>query len=291
MSVPAAYIGVIIIWSTTPLAIQWSSESVGFLFGVVLRMLIGLTLAGLLLMLTQRRWSWSSQAVRAYFAVALGIYGAMISVYWGAQYIPSGLISVLFGLTPIVTGIMAMVLLGERSLNVFKLSGVLVAIGGLTLIFSADLVLGDQAYLGIVAVLCSVVIHSLSAILIKKIDAQVTALELTTGGLLFSVGAYLVTWFLSGNGWPEQIPLRAMGSIVYLGVFGSVLGFFMYFYALKRLSAVTIALVTLITPVIALLLGFVVNGERLSAEVLAGSGLVLLGLLIYQNLLIRVKAP
>ncbi len=262
----------------------------GFLFGVVLRMLIGLALAGLMLMLIQRRWSWDKQAVRAYFAVALGIYGAMISVYWGAQFIPSGLISVLFGLTPIVTGIMAMALMGERSLSVFKLTGILVAIAGLMLIFNADLVLGEQAYLGIIAVLCSVVIHSLSAILVKKIDAQVTALELTTGGLLISVGAYLVTWFLSGNGWPEQIPVRAMSSIVYLGVFGSVLGFFMYFYALKRLSAVTIALVTLISPVIALMLGFALNGERLSAEVLAGSGLVLLGLMIYQNLLLRVKA-
>lgn len=262
----------------------------GFLFGVVLRMLIGLALAGPMLMLIQRRWSWDGQAVRAYFAVALGIYGAMISVYWGAQFIPSGLIAVLFGLTPIVTGIMAMALLGERSLTLLKMFGVLVAIAGLVLIFNADLVLGDQAYLGITAVLCSVVIHSLSAVLVKKIDAQVTALELTTGGLLFSVVAYLVTWFISGNGWPAEIPDRALSSIVYLGVFGSVLGFFMYFYALKRLSAVTIALVTLITPVIALMLGVAVNGERLSLEVLAGSGLVLLGLLIYQNLLIKVRS-
>jgi drug/metabolite transporter (DMT)-like permease len=290
MSVPAAYIGVIIIWSTTPLAIQWSSDSVGFLFGVVLRMLIGLALAAPLLVLIQRRWSWDGQAVRAYSAVAMGIYGAMISVYWGAQFIPSGLISVLFGLTPIVTGIMAMALLGERSLTWLKLLGVLVAVTGLFLIFNADMVLGNQAYLGIAAVLCSVVIHSLSAVLVKKINAQVTALELTTGGLLFSVVAYLVTWFLSGNGWPEHVPARALSSIVYLGVFGSVLGFFMYFYALNRLNAVTIALVTLITPVLALMLGFAVNGERLSAEVLAGSGLVMLGLLIYQNLLIRVKA-
>ncbi|MDX1336059.1 MAG: EamA family transporter, partial [Gammaproteobacteria bacterium] len=42
MSVPAAYMGIIMIWATTPLAIKWSGESVGFLFGVSARMLIGL---------------------------------------------------------------------------------------------------------------------------------------------------------------------------------------------------------------------------------------------------------
>ena len=42
MSVPAAYLGVIIIWSTTPLAIKWSGDDVGFQFGVAARMLVGL---------------------------------------------------------------------------------------------------------------------------------------------------------------------------------------------------------------------------------------------------------
>ena len=44
MSVPASYIAVIVIWSTTPLAIQWSGDEVGYQFGVAARMVIGLAL-------------------------------------------------------------------------------------------------------------------------------------------------------------------------------------------------------------------------------------------------------
>ncbi|HID49904.1 MAG TPA: EamA family transporter, partial [Chromatiales bacterium] len=49
MSVPAAYVGIIIVWSTTPLAIKWSGEGAGFLFGVSARMLLGAVVCLLLL--------------------------------------------------------------------------------------------------------------------------------------------------------------------------------------------------------------------------------------------------
>ena len=54
MSVPAAYLGVVIIWSSTPLAIKWSGEGPGFLFGVASRTLLG-TLVCVLLMLLLRQ--------------------------------------------------------------------------------------------------------------------------------------------------------------------------------------------------------------------------------------------
>ncbi|MET0109749.1 MAG: hypothetical protein ABW084_12685 [Candidatus Thiodiazotropha sp.] len=49
MSVPAAYLGIVLIWGTTPLAIKWSGEGVGYLFGVTGRMVIGVILALLVL--------------------------------------------------------------------------------------------------------------------------------------------------------------------------------------------------------------------------------------------------
>ena len=104
MSVPAAYIGVILIWSTTPLAIKWSGEGAGYLFGVTARMVIGVLLALLVLALLRRPMQWHRKARLSYLVAGGSIYGAMLTIYWAAQFIPSGWISVVFGLTPIMTG-------------------------------------------------------------------------------------------------------------------------------------------------------------------------------------------
>jgi len=289
MSVPAAYIGVIIIWATTPLAIKWSGESVGFLFGVSARMLIGVVLASVLILLLRRPWRWHRRAVRAYLAVALGLYGAMICVYWGAQYIPSGLISVVFGLTPPLTGIMAWILLAERVFTLPRVIGMSLGLIGLGLIFGVDLSHGSPAWMGIVAVVCSVILYSFSTVWVKSLNAQVSALELTAGGLVIASILYVLTWWLSGGSIPESLPLRSIGSIVYLGIFGSVFGFVMFYYALSRVQASTMALLTLITPVLALFLGYFLNAESVEPVALLGSGMILLGLVLYQGDPIRTR--
>ncbi len=97
MSIPAAYIAVILIWSTTPLAIQWSSIGAGFSFAVMARMVIGLVLAGLLLAVWRIGLPMHRRARMSYLASGLGIFDAMLCTYWGAQNISSGLVSVLFG--------------------------------------------------------------------------------------------------------------------------------------------------------------------------------------------------
>ena len=106
MSVPTAYIGVIVIWTTTPLAIKWSGEGSHFMFAVTTRMVIAAVLSLLILKATRTPLPWHKPARDTYLVGGLGIFGAMTLVYWGAQFIPSGWISVIFGLTPIMTGLM-----------------------------------------------------------------------------------------------------------------------------------------------------------------------------------------
>jgi len=283
MSVPLAYIGVIIIWSTTPLAIKWSGGDSGFLFGVTARMLIGLLFSSLLIMMiSRRRLPWDALARKAYLVAGIAIYGAMLSVYWGSQYISSGFISVIFGLNPIVTGIMAALWLNERSLTPAKMLGVLLGVIGLTVIFSQAVQLGNHAVIGIAAVCLSVLLHSWSSVWFKKLDINLTALEITHGGLLISVPLYLLTWFIMQGTWPENFSQRGLGSIVYLGLFGSVLGFIMFFYILKHIEVSRVSLITLITPVVALFLGYALNNEVLNTGVWTGTGLILLGMSFYQ---------
>jgi drug/metabolite transporter (DMT)-like permease len=288
MSVPAAYTGVIMIWATTPLAIKWSGESVGFLFGVSARMLIGLVVIAVLMLLLRRPLSWNRQAMMAYAGVAMAIYGAMTLVYWGAQFIPSGLVSVLFGLTPVVTGLIAGLWLGERVFTPYKVTGIALGLMGLGLIFGLDFNTEGQGLLGLLAVVLAVIVHAFSVVWVKKADAQVSALELTAGGLLLANVLFLLTWTASGESLPVAVPDKALWSIVYLGVFGSVLGFVLFYYALKRLQASTMALLTLITPVLALMLGRVLNNESIGFVTYMGSGMILLGLVLYQAELMRV---
>lgn len=282
MSVPTAYIGVVLIWSTTPLAIKWSGEGPGFLFGVAARMWIGALVCVLLLTLLSRALPRDPRALKSYLAGGIGVFGAMTSVYWGAQYIPSGLISVLFGLTPIVTGLMAVWWLQERALTVPKLLGILLALGGLILVFARGLHLGEQAGYGIAAVVLAVCLHSLSMVLVKKIDAHLSGLESTSGALLVAAPCYLLTWLLLDGQWPAEIGARAGASILYLAVFGSVLGFIMFFYVLKQIDASRVALVTLLTPVLALLFGRLFNQEQIGLELYLGAALILLGMGLYQ---------
>ena len=282
MSVPAAYLGVIIIWSTTPLAIKWSGEDVGFLFGVASRMLLGAAVCSLLLLILARKLPWHREARLTYLAAGLGIYGAMMSVYWGAQYIASGLIAVIFGLTPIVTGVIAAIWLQERSLTASKLTGILLGIIGLIVIFGSGIELSDGAGYGIAAVLVAVILHSISAVWVKAINARLAALEVTNGGLLIAAPLYLLTWLLFSEGWPEVISNRTAMAIAYLAVFGSVLGFIMYFYVLKYIDASRVALVTLLTPVLALLLGQRLNNETIEPAVWVGTFCILIGMSVYQ---------
>ena len=108
------------------------------------------------------------------------------------------------------------------------------------------------------------------------------ALAVTGGGLLVAVPLYMMTWWLADGAVPETMPLRAGLAIFYLGVMGSVVGFVLYYYALKHLTAGRLALITMVTPVTALLLGRALNSERVGPEVWLGTALILSGLALYQ---------
>ncbi len=281
MSVPAAYLGVILIWSTTPLAIKWSGEA-GFLFGVTTRMLIGAVLCFVLLRLLRVSFPWHRDARRAYLAAALGVFGSMMCAYWGAQFIPSGFISVLFGITPFATGIMAAVWLDERFPSPMRLVGIGLGVIGLFFIFGAGLRLEGQAWLGISAVLVAALLHSASGVWIKRTGARVHPVALNAGALSIAVPLYAISWLAFERHLPEQLGMRPLAAIVYLGVFGTALGFVLYFYVLQHLPAGVIALITLIAPVIALFIGHWLNGEIIHAMVWVGTGCILAGLLLYQ---------
>jgi len=282
MSVPAAFLAIVLIWSTTPLAVKWSGEGPGFLFGALGRMALASMLCLALVAALRLAFPWHRDARRTYFSGALGLYGAMLCIYWAAQYVPSGLIAVLFGLSPLVTALLAQPLLGERALNPARLSGMLLALAGLVAIFGASLALGPHMAQGLMGLLTGVLLQSLSMVLVKRYGAELPSLTVTSGALLVATPLFFLTWLIFDHHAPAVLPARALMSIVYLGVVGSLIGFTLFYYVLKRVTANTSALITLVTPVLALLLGAVINHEHVGARIWAGTALVLAGLALHQ---------
>lgn len=282
VSIPAAYLGVILIWTTTPLAIKWSGEGAGYLFGVTGRMVIGVVMATLLLSMMGKRLQWHKKARQTYVAGGLGIYGAMILVYWGVQFIPSGWVSIIFGLSPVITGLLASIFLSETALTPVRLLGIMLGIMGLVIVFAEGSDLSSQAMLGVTAVALSTLVHSISTVWVKKIAAALPGMTITTGSLIVAVVLFLLTWFFTGASWPQTIETRTAGSIIYLGMVGSVLGFALYFYVLTHVEATRVSLIALITPVTALLLGARFNDEVISIQVWMGVLVITSGLLVFQ---------
>ena len=277
-----AYLGVIILWSTTPLAIKWSSEGAGFLFAVTSRMTLGLIASWCLLRLFGHSLPMHKSARQTYLVSGLNIYLTMCLVYWASQYIPSGWISVVFGLSPIITGILATILLSEDALLPTKVLGMAMGVVGLSMIFGHGYQSGFEFVMGIAAVLLGTILHSLSAVLIKRFQARISGVAATTGGLTFATPLFIITWMLVEGGLPAEVTPRALWAILYLGIVGSSIGFALYYYILIRMSVSRVALITLITPVTALTIGNVFNHEPLSTNILTGTGLIVSGLLLHE---------
>ncbi|CAA6823990.1 MAG: Permease of the drug/metabolite transporter (DMT) superfamily [uncultured Thiotrichaceae bacterium] len=282
MNVPLAFLVVITLWSTTPLTIQWSSQDVGFLFGVTSRMILGAIFASAAVFLFRYPFLRSRKALQTYVASGVGIYVAMLFAYWGARYIPSGWISVIWGISPVMTGILATVFLNEKALTWNRLLGALVGIAGLSIIFLHSQNVGEKTLLGVGIILLGVLGQTSSAVWIKAINGNVNGLVVSAGGLLFSMPLFIITWWVFDGEWPEHVPNRAAASILYLSFFGSVVGFSAYFYLINHVEASRVSLITLVTPVTALMVGHYWNNEQITLSVVYGAALILLGLLSYE---------
>ncbi len=282
MGLIIAYVSVVLIWATTPLAIQWSSESVGFIFGICARFILAALIAIAIASLLGKRLSMSRPAVYTYIAGGLGMSVALFLVYWGSLYIPSGWVSLLFGLSPIMTALIAQQILNEQGLTTFRLIAFVISLIGLFIMLETGGAYDENAVRGILAITLSVLIYSISLVLIKYIDADIDSFSSVTGTVLVSAGLFTVIWFLFGAGIPAEIPFRSGISIAYLAVIGSILGFMLFYYVLKRVEATKTALISLLTPGCSLLLGYYANNEPLNWSVISGGVLILLGLLLFE---------
>lgn len=277
-----AYLGIIVIWTTTPLTIKWSGETSWF-FGVAARTALGaLLILPFVLWMTKARFSFSPAALQVYLAASLPLLGGMTLMYWAAQYLPSGWIAILFALNPVMTGVLAHYLLPDSRLTVRKGVGVMISLAGLWVIFAPNLQQQAQVQiLALLAALGSVLFHSFGTVMVKRLDHTLPSLHVVVGALWITVAGHLIMAPETLFNWPE-VGMREGLAILYAATIGSVIGFLLYFYLLKNIEAIKVALIPVITPVFALFLGHWLNDEVLNATIWSGAVLVMVGLIIFE---------
>lgn len=285
MTVLLAYLSVVLIWATTPLTIQWSSDSLSFMAAVVARMSLALGIALTIHALLRRSLATYIAHYKIYFAASIGIFPNMPVVYWAAQYIPSGLVAVIFALSPFVTGLMTWLLLRQNPFTIKRIVALLIAVIGLVVIFYHQMKFDTDSIYGVLGIFTSCFLFSLSSVWVKKLTENMQvkpeAFHQATGALIFSLPGLVVSFWWMDNAMPQEVSFKSAASIVYLAIMGSLVGAALFFYILQRLSASVVSLITLMTPVLAIILGKWVASEVLSAQTLFGVGLVLLALLLY----------
>ena len=283
MKVAISYLTVLVVWATTPIAVKYSSIEFGFIPGVSLRVLAAALIVFCVLKVRKTPLIVSKRDWLAHLSGALALFPTMLLVYFAALYLDSGLISVLFGLSPFFVGVFSIVVLGENPFNRRGVTALVIALVGLLLINSSQLGMGTDALIGFASLLLGVCLFALSTVALKATARDVEPLRQLCGSLVVAAPFYCLAMFFFG-GVPKELSIKALFAMGYLTVFGSIVAGLAFFYVLSRCSVITVSLIPLITPVFAIGIGFVFAGERMEASALLGSGLILLSMAVYQGL-------
>lgn len=270
------------IWGSTWLAIKVGLESMppflsaGMRFALAAGVLAGLSwVAGV---------PWPREARTHAGLLALGVLNFVVNygaVYWGEQYVSSGLTAVLFATYPLFVLLVAHATIGAERITARKAVGVLLGFAGVFVIFRSDLALAEpRAALAAAVILVSPVASALTSVGIKKWGHDLHPYTLTALPMAYGAVALTAIGLTFEDARAIEWTPAAVGSLAFLSLFGSVIAFVVYYRLLKVVSVSLLALVSYAFPIVAVVLGWLVLGERLAGSTLLGAGAVLAGIAI-----------
>ena len=273
------YILLCFIWGSTWLAIRLGLESLTPMLSAGIRFMLASIFIYTLMKIRNISIQKDAVAIRLY--LLMGFFSFVIPfglVYWAEQFVPSGMASVLFAVYPFFVVIFSFVRIPADKIGVYKIVGTIIGFVGIVVIFS-DSFSGNLSdlILGMIACVLSGVIQAWIAVSIKKFGHHLNPLSMNLypmiigGVFLFAAGYF--TEDLSNI----RFDKNAILSVLYLGFFGSVVTFTSFYWLMKRINVVILSLMTFITPIVALILGYFVYNEVLSTRHFIGSAMVLAG--------------
>ncbi|ELR68885.1 Permease of the drug/metabolite transporter (DMT) superfamily [Fulvivirga imtechensis AK7] len=235
---------------------------------------------------------WKHVAITGFFAQSL----PFILISWGEMYIDSGLASILNGLTPLFTVILANFMISDEKMNIQKITGTVLGFIGLIVLVSPGFNSEVKASVwGIAAITLAAASYGMGMVYTRLHLKGTTPMHAPAAQVLVAA-IYMIPLSLLIDG-PAQLTtasFNAWGSVLILGIFGTAMAYVVYFRIIENTSASFLSTVTYLIPVFGVVLGVIFLDETISLETLIGAVCILSGLMVANNVLkigiFRLKA-
>lgn len=280
----ANLISVYILWGSTYLFIHFMTENMPPLYMAGWRVLV----AGGILYPFARLMGHPRPTRQE--AVSAGIVGTLLlGISMGGmtiaiQYLPTGIAALLAGLLPLFLVLINWIAFAKRKPSKLAMMGLLVGVAGIALLvqpgsFKAT---SSHSWLGIVIILGCNIFWATGTLLSArlKLPHQLisSAVQMLVGGALLLTVSLIFepVSFLS----ILDAPTKALGSLVYLAIFGSIIGFSSYAWLARNASPQLLSTYAYVNPVVAVFLGWAFAGEVLHGQSILAAGVILLGVVL-----------
>ena len=275
-----AFFAIYVLWGTTFLAIRIAVQEVPPLFAAGCRFFVaGVVLYGFMRVKGQPRpqaKQWRSLALIG-LLMFVAEYGPL---FWAEKYVPSGVTSVLAASVPLITIVLEILVFRQQRFRWSLLGAALLGFGGIAVL----LLPSGERHFGIfpcIAILMGTIGWSLGSVLNRSLELPESR-PLTSGAAMMLGGAgLLLLSAMFGEMHPlPHVSLRAGLAILYLIVFGSLLGFTAFVYLLGRMPATRVASYAYVNPIVAVALGYFVAGEVITVRMLIGAAIVIVSVFL-----------
>ena len=281
-----------VIWGSTWLFIKLGLENLPPITFAGIRFVIACAIIFLLIRvrgisLPDNRRDWGLLALTGVLSFSLN-YGL---VFWGEQHISSGLAAVLQATLSAFGLVIAHIYLPTERMTWSKIFGVVLGFAGVAVVFSNQLAIaGGKALAGCVALVMSAFFAAYSNVLVKSYGRKMEPAILAGGQMFFGLIPLLLIGIpLEGNPFRFHWTPMAVLALLYLAVVGSVIAFLLYYWLVLNMDVTKTMLISLVTPVVAVVLGMMVLGEDLSWRTVAGGIMIMVGVRFVTRISLSVR--
>lgn len=226
--------------------------------------------------LPKTRGDWILLSVTGVLSFSLN-YGL---VFWAEQHISSGLAALLQATLPAFGLLIAHVYLPSERITWVKMSGVVLGVLGVGVVFSNQLAIsGRQALAGCIGMVLSAFFAAYSNVLVKTHGKKLNPASIAAFQMFFGlIPLMLYGLTLEGNPFGFRWTAISVISLLYLAVVGSVIAFLLYYWLMQNMDVTKTMLISLVTPVVAVILGMLVLDEEMSWRTLVGGAMIIAGI-------------
>jgi drug/metabolite transporter (DMT)-like permease len=276
-----SYAMLCLIWGSTWLVIKVGYGGLGAFNVAAVRFFIAAVIMAVAVPMLGARWPSGSSEWLLVTVVGLLMFAADYGlIYWAELYIDSSLTAILFATLPLVTIAVAHAYLPGERITRRKLAGTLLAFAGAMALFADRVQLDMAAVQPMLAVLAATVCAAAASVAGKRYGATLHPAALTAPSMFLGALTLLIASLAAGDGFTLPNSVSAWSAIAYLATAGSVFTFLVYFWLLKTWTVTSLSFISVFTPAIALVLGFVFLDERPTAWTAGGAALIATGVIL-----------